>query len=72
MSLAADNDLNIDEALIKDPTRYEELVETMVNTWTEAITGAAKIGKEQADAEWKMKHPKKPNPNTLDKFFNKK
>ncbi len=72
MSLAADSDLNLDEALINDPTRYEELVETMVNTWTEAITGAAKIGKDQADADWKMKHPKKPNPNTLDKFFNKK
>ena len=71
MSLAADNDLNLEEDLITNPARYEELVETMVNTWTTAITEAADIGKKQADAEWKMKHPKKPNPNTLDKFFNK-
>lgn len=70
MSLAADNDLNLDEDLIKNPARHEELVETMINTWVDAIKGAAKIGKEQADAEWKMKHPDKPNPNSLDKFFN--
>ena len=71
MSLAADSDLNLEEDLITNPARYEELVETMVNTWTEAIQGAAKIGKEQSDADWKMKHPeKKTDPKYgLDRYF---
>jgi len=71
MSLAADSDLGLDEDLITNPERYDELVKTMITTWTEAIKGSAKIGKEQADAEWKMKHPKKETPSKygLDKYF---
>lgn len=71
MSLAADSELGLDEDLITNPERYDELVKTMINTWTEAIKGSAKIGKKQADAEWKMKHPKKETPSAygLDKYF---
>lgn len=71
MSLAADSDLGIDPELIKDPARYEELVKKMTTTWVEAITDSAKIGKDQSDADWKMKHPvtKKTPAYSLDKFF---
>jgi hypothetical protein len=71
MSLAADSDLGIDPELIKDPARYEELVDKMVDTWVSAITESAKIGKEQSDADWKLRHPIKKNTPAyvLDKYF---
>lgn len=74
MSLAADGDLGLEEDLITNPERYEELVSKMVETWVGAITESSKIGKEQSDADWKMKHPKQPTTANyaLDKYFFKK
>ncbi len=74
MSLAADYEngvLQIEEDLISNPARHEELIDKMVNTWVSAITESAKIGKEQSDADWKMKHPKNTTPAQygLDRFF---